>query len=181
MSKFLFIYFLFLGIMFADDSSNNTDNVIYCNKIFEQRKNEIVLEVQNLEQQKRLMTSLYEEQQAINDKKLQNLKLQEQKIDTLLKEAADRENEIKELIRQNEELLESIKNAKNDKITQTYAKMRDSKAGAIIENMPLKEAAELLFSMDSKDMSKILSKMTPQRAAQLTEILKSGPPFEDVE
>lgn len=181
MSKFLFIYLLFLGVMFADDSSNNTDNVIYCNKIFEQRKNEIVLEVQNLEQQKRLMTSLYEEQQAINDKKLQNLKLQEQKIDTLLKEAADRENEIKELIKQNEELLENIKNAKNDKITQTYAKMRDSKAGAIIENMPLKEAAELLFSMDSKDMSKILSKMTPQRAAQLTEMLKSGPPFEDVE
>lgn len=175
------MYCLFLGIVVGEELNQNTSNVIDCNVIFEQRKDEITQEIARVEQQKRMMTSLYEEQQALNNKKLQELQLQEQRIESLLKEAAEQKNQIQELIKQNEELLANIQNAKNDKITQTYAKMRDSKAGAIIENMPLKDAAELLFSMDSKDMSKILSKMTPQRAAQLTEMLKAGPPFWDME
>lgn len=179
MKKLILVCALFSGFVVSDDV--DTNNVIDCNIIFEQRKNEIIQESKRVAEQKRLMNSLYDEQQELNNQKLQELKLQEQRVESLLKEARNKENEIKELIKQNEEILANIKNTNSEKITQTYAKMRDSKAGAILENMPLKDAAELLFSMDSKDMGKILSKMTPQKAAQLTEMLKAGPPFEEIE
>ncbi|RDU61710.1 MotE family protein [Helicobacter sp. MIT 14-3879] len=156
-------------------------DVITCNEIFEERKAEITNELNKINEQKKLMSLFYGEQKKLNDKKLEELKLQEQKIESLLKEAKDRENNIKDLIKQNEDLLAMIENKKTQKISQTYSKMKDSKAGAIIDNMPLNEAAELLFPMDSKDIGKILAKMPPQKAAKLTEILKKGPPFEEIE
>ena len=162
-------------------AQNPINRVINCNAIFESRKNELVETIAKIEQDKRLMTSLYNEQQAKNAKKLQELQAKEEKIAQLLAEVRKKEEDIKGLIKQNEELLASIQSTKTEKITQTYSKMRDSKAGSIIENMSLKQAAELLFSMDSKDMGKILAKMTPQKAAQLTELIKSGPPFEVME
>ncbi|MDE5592004.1 MAG: PDP protein, partial [Helicobacter sp.] len=61
----------------------------------------------------------------------------------------------------------------------TYAGMKDSKSAAILENLPEKEAAAILFGLDTKTMSKILAKMNPQKAAALTQILQKGPPFEE--
>ena len=95
----------------------------------------------------------------------------------LIDEAKSRENNIKDLIKQNEDLLSQIDAKKSQKISQTYAKMKDSKASAIIEELPLNEAAEILFAMDSKDIGKIFAKMDAQKAAKLTEMLKKGPPF----
>lgn len=175
MIRLFFVCFLYVLYVFGDDS------IVNCNIIFEQRKDELLSEIRNIEEQKRMMITLHNEQQALNDKKLQELQLKEQKVESLLKEAKDKEAEIKALIKQNETILSNIQNANNNKISQTYSRMQDSKAAPIIENMPLKDAAELLYSMEAKDMSKILSKMNPQKAAKLTEILRSGPPFEDIE
>lgn len=174
------LIFLCLFILFVN-GNENPSNIVNCNIIFEQRKGELLKELQNIEEQKRLMTNLYNQQQSQNDKKLQELELKEQKVESLLKEVKDKEKEIRDLIKQNEEILANIQNTNTKKISQTYSQMRDSKAAPIIENMPLKDAAELLYSMEAKDMSKILSKMTPQRAAKLTEMLRFGPPFEDLE
>lgn len=177
MIRLLFVCFVVLFVSGNEDSRN----VVDCNIIFEQRKDELLREIRNIEEQKRIMTTLYNEQQVINDKKLQELQLKEQRVESLLQEAKDKEKEIRDLIKQNEEILANIQNANSGKISQTYSQMRDSKAAPIIENMPLKDAAELLYSMEAKDMSKILSKMTPQRAAKLTEMLRLGPPFEEIE
>ncbi|RDU57870.1 MotE family protein [Helicobacter sp. MIT 99-5507] len=178
MKRLFFLYFF--CILFAN-GNENPSNVIDCNIIFEQRKSELINQLREIEEQKRLMTTLYNQQQAQNDKKLQELELKEQKVESLLKEVKDKEQEIRDLIKQNEEILANIQNVNSEKISQTYSQMRDSKAAPIIENMPLKDAAELLYSMQAKDMGKILSKMTPQRAAKLTEMLRLGPPFEDLE
>lgn len=172
------IIFIPLSFLFV---FGNDNNVVDCNIIFEQRKDELLRELRNIEEQKRVMITLHNEQQALNDKKLQELQLKEQKIESLLKDAKDKEAEIRALIKQNEDILATIQNANSDKISQTYSRMQDSKAAPIIENMPLRDAAELLYSMEAKDMGKILAKMNPQRAAKLTEILKLGPPFEDME
>ncbi len=175
MIRLLFLWLICGLFAFGDD------NIVNCNIIFEQRKDELLREIRNIEEQKRTMITLHNEQQALNDKKLQELQLKEQRVESLLKEAREKEAEIRALIKQNEDVLSSIQNANNDKISQTYSRMQDSKAAPIIENMPLKDAAELLYSMEAKDMGKILSKMNPQKAAKLTEILKLGPPFEDLE
>ena len=153
-------------------------NVLDCNLIFEERKNEISAELLEIQEQKNALKILYQEKEALNNKKLDELNLKEKQIEVLLNEVSQKENDIKNLIKKNEELLDSIQNAKATKLSETYSKMRDSNAGAIIENMALKDAVELLYSLDAKNASKILSKVTPQKAATLTELLKKGPPFE---
>ena len=156
-------------------------NVIDCNLIFEQRKDELIDELTKIDNQKALMAKLYDEKEALNKQKLQELQIKEQQIENLLNEVKNKEEDIKSLIKKNEELLASINEAKNNKISDTYTKMKDSKAGVIIENMSIRDAVELLHSMDSKSMGKVLSKMSPQKAAKLTELLKKGPPFSDIE
>lgn len=151
--------------------------VLQCNAIFEERKAELQNELNKIAEQKKMMNILYDEQRKINAQKLEELKLQEARVEALLSEAKVRESEIKKLIAQNEDLLAKIDEKKSAKITQTYAKMKDSKAGAIIEAMPLPKAAEILFTMDAKAVGKILAKMEAGNAAKLTEMLKKGPPF----
>lgn len=151
--------------------------VLNCNGVFESRKAELQNELDKITEQRKMMNIFYDEQRRLNDKKLEALKLQEQRVESLIAEAKSRENNIKDLIKQNEELLTQIDAKKSQKISQTYAKMKDSKASAIIEELPLNEAAEILFAMDSKDIGKIFAKMDAQKAAKLTEMLKKGPPF----
>lgn len=171
--KYLYMTFVCSSILFS--------NVIDCNAIFEQRKDELTNEISKIENQKSLLTKLYDEKEALNLQKIKELQLKEQQIENMLNEVEMKENDIKELIKKNEELLASINEAKNNKISDTYTKMKDSKASAIIENMITKDAVELLNSMDSKSVSKVLSKMNPQKAAKLTELLKKGPPFDEIE
>lgn len=165
---FLGIFTLF-GVAFGE--------VLQCSAIFEERKAELQNELNKIAEQKKMMNILYDEQKKANDGRMEQLKVQEARVQALIDEAKVREGEIKNLIKQNEDLLAQIDEKKNTKITQTYAKMKDSKAGAIIEAMPLAQGAEILFAMDAKSVGKILAKMEAQKAAQLTELLKKGPPF----
>lgn len=172
MKKYTLIY-IFSTFLFG--------NVVDCNFIFEQRKDELRSELLKIDNQKSLITKLYDEKESINKQKMQELELKEKQIENLLSEIKSKEEDIKSLIQKNEELLASINEAKNNKISDTYTKMKDSKAGVIIENMSIRDAVELLHTMDSKSMGKVLSKMNPQKAAKLTELLKKGPPFDAIE
>lgn len=151
--------------------------VLQCNAIFEERKAELQNELKKIAEQKKMMNILYDEQKRANEGRLEQLRVQEARVQALIDEAKAREEAIKKLIAQNEDLLAQIDEKKNAKITQTYAKMKDSKAGAIIEAMPLPQAAEILFTMDAKSVGKILAKMEVEKAAKITEMLKKGPPF----
>lgn len=165
----------FCVILGAQEASR----VIDCNVIFEKRKGELEAKINELAEQKRLMSSLFNQQQDLNNQKLSELQAQEKRIEGLLNEIKEKEGEIENLIKQNEELLSQIDAKKASKVAQTYTKMKDSKAGAILNEMPLKNAAEILWIMDSKDIGRILAKMDAPKAAQITELLKKGPPFEE--
>ena len=82
-------------------------------------------------------------------------------------------------IRKSDGVLKQIRGATQSKVGETYAGMKDSKSAAILESLPDAEAAGILYALDTKVMSKILSKMTPQKAATLTQLLQKGPPFEE--
>ncbi|MGX3010528.1 MotE family protein [Helicobacter sp. 23-1044] len=152
-------------------------NMIDCSAIFAERKNELQSKLNKIAEQKKMLNILYDEQKRANSDRMEQLKLQEIKVQKLIDEAKMRENEIKNLIKQNEELLAQIDAKKSTKIAETYAKMKDSKASEIFQAMPLNQAAEILFTMDAKSSGKILAKMDAQKAAKLTELLKNGPPF----
>ena len=117
--------------------------------------------------------------QNVLDQKEADLKKREIALNNAQKEMEEREAKITRLLKRNEEILKQIRGATQSKVGETYAGMKDSKSAAILETLPEAEAAEILFALDTKVMSKILAKMTPQKAAILTQLLQKGPPFEE--
>lgn len=174
----------------ADSNSENTSKqLLQCNAIFDARKGELKEQIRELDEKTQSLQALQNATQNLLDKREAKLKERENALSIKLKEIEDKEakeeaqnkqrqDDIKALIAKNEDILKQIDDAKNNKLAQTYAKMRDSKAAPIIENLPQDEAASILFALSAQDMGKILSKMDPKKAAELTEVLKKGPPFE---
>lgn len=177
--------FLFLAASVSLCSANpevsggdSRANVIDCNAIFEQRKSEIILGIERIDEQQQTLKALQAATQAMLDQKESVLAKREAEVNATLATVASREEEIKRLLERNQEILNQITDAKSSKIAETYAKMKDSKAAPIIANLPDDEAATILFSLEAKTMGSILAKMDPTRAAALTAILQKGPPFE---
>lgn len=160
-------------------AAENQREVIDCNIIFEQRKAEIIQEIERIDEQQQALQALQSATQNILDQKEADLKKREIALKDAQKEMEEREAKIARLLKRNEEVLKQIRGATQSKVGETYAGMKDSKSAAILETLPETEAAEILFALDTKVMSKILSKMTPQKAATLTQLLQKGPPFEE--
>lgn len=104
--------------------------------------------------------------------------------------AVQQEKKIGELTAKVEEL---TRNLEERKITATeyesrirsladmYGKMTPSKAAPILESMTTEEAALVLGAMPENVRSRILERMTPQRAADVTMMLKDADSVEDRE
>lgn len=174
----------------TQNNSKNSEELLNCNIIFESRKDEIKDQIRELNEKNQTLQILKDATQNLLQNREIKLKEREDALRIKLKEIEDKEaqatinakkkeEKIKSLITQNEEILKQIDDSKNNKLAQTYAKMKDSKAALILENLPQEQAASILFALSAQDMGKILSKMDPKKAANLTEILKKGPPFKE--
>lgn len=126
------------------------------------------------------------------------------KIDELNALLADRENSLKQATTQAEQDAKKIEalqaeldqlkkesaddsittaayDAKIESLADMYAKMTPSKAGPILENMTVEEAALVLGAMGSDQRSKVLERMTPKKAADVTMKLKDSDTVNDRE
>lgn len=167
----IFIYLLlFFSSLFAE--------TIDCTKVFEERKSEILKEVEKIDEARQSFEALKAATNALFDKQRESLEAQKADVNATLQKISEKEEAIKKMLEENQRLLEAINGAKNDKMSTTYEKMKDGAAAAIIEAMPEHEAASILFSLSAKKVSTIMSKMDPQIASNITQILKIGPPFE---
>lgn len=168
-----------IGVLIISSLFGADNAVIDCNIVFEQRKGEILRELERIDEQQQALQVLQSATQNVLDQREQDLKKREATMAQQQKEVDEKLARIDRLIKQNEEILKQIKGATQSKIGETYTGMKDSKSAAILQTLPDDEAAEILFTLDTKVMSKILAKMDPQKAATLTTMLQKGPPFKD--
>lgn len=157
--------------------AQNPAQVLDCNVIFEQRKAEIIKELEKIDANQQALQALQSATQNVLNQKEEDLKMREVALVQKQKALEEQEEKIQRLLKRNAEILDEIKGATQSKVGQTYTTMKDSKSAAILENLPEDEAASILFTLDTKVMSKILAKMDPQKAATLTTMLQKGPPF----
>jgi len=162
---------LFANTLFATD-------LIECNKIFEQRKNEILRELDRLDDERQAFELYKDAQNRLLEKKAQKIAQKLQEVNATLQKVTQTKQEIVTLYEENKKLLKEIKKAKDDKIAATYTKMRDSKAAAILDSMPKPKAAGILFNLKPKKIAKIMGKMDPDIASAVTQLLEKGPPFD---
>lgn len=158
-------------------AATEQSRLIDCSEFFEQRKDELMREIEKIDEQQQALQALQAATQTMLDQKEAALAKREQDVNATLQMISDKETSIAEMLEDNKKLLEEVKKAKESRIAETYAKMKASKAAPILEAMDRGEAADILNNLDPKVMGGILAKMTPASASELTELLKKGPPF----
>ncbi|WP_459886296.1 MotE family protein [Caminibacter profundus] len=168
-SKFQVV--LMLLLFFSPLLGVDKQKLLDCYEIFDQKKAELEAEAEKILEQKEALEALKNTYMALIKKKEQKLKLKEQEINASLKKIENEKKRIEELLKENKKILEDIKNAKLDKITQSYAKMRAKNAAEILSKMPEKKALLILQKLQPKVLAKIFSKMDPTIAAKLSDSL----------
>ncbi|MBE0491213.1 MAG: PDP protein [Sulfurospirillum sp.] len=151
---------------------------IDCTKVFEERKSELLQEIEKIDESRQSFEALKAATNALFEKQQQSLEEQKKDINTSLEQITQKEEAIKKMLEENKQLLATIDGKKDDKLTKTYEKMKDASAAAIFEALPQNEAAAILFLLPAKKVSSIMTKMDAQIASKLTQLLKIGPPFE---
>jgi len=166
--KYILTLLLISSSLFAIQTS---DKIFKCTKIFEQRKGELLVELERIDEQKQALNSLKIATENLLKKKEARLNQKEEELNAKLSEITKKENAIKAMLAENKKLLEKLQSTKMSKISQTFAKMKAGAAASILSDMPTEEAVPILQSLKPKVVGKIFTKMDAAKAAKLTELL----------
>ena len=166
--KMLLLTILTLSSLMALQTS---DRLFDCTEIFKERKSELLVELERIDEQKQALSALKAATEELLKKKESKLILKEEAVDTKLAEITQKENSIKSMLKRNEDVLKETSSIKMNKIAQTFAKMKAASASSILSGMDSKEAASILASLKPKTVGKILAKMDAKKASELTLIL----------
>lgn len=148
-----------------------SDRLFDCTEIFKERKSELLVELERIDEQKQALSALRLATEELLKKKESRLNQKEESIDTKLLKITQKEQSMKKMLQQNELILKEVKNTKMNKIAQTFAKMKAGAAANILSDMDTKKASEILISLKPKTVGQILTKMDAKKASALTLIL----------
>jgi len=165
---------IFLLIMVFLSSSNalqTSDRLFDCTEIFKERKSELLVELERIDEQKQALGALKNATEELLKKKELRLTLKEEEVDAKLLEITQKEESIKKMLAKNEEILQETKSTKMSKIAQTFAKMKAAAAAGILSGMDSQEAVAILSSLKPKTVGQILTKMDAKKASELTLLL----------
>ena len=170
--KLLLPFLLFISL-FAKNIQSEESKLVNCYKIFDQRRNELEMKLEQIQEQQQAFQALKDASMNILKKKEEKIKKMQAEVNaTLAKiEATKKENE--ELVKKYQQILAQIKSATTSKLVVSYAKMRAGNAANILADMDTNTSLEILSKLSPKVLSKIFAKMDPQKAAFLTEKLKN--------
>ncbi len=169
MKSVLLMVFLF-STAFA---LQKNDKLFECNEIFQERKSELLVELERIDEQKQALSALKTATEELLRKKAQKLQKQEQEVDAKLDKLKKEQENLAQMIKQKQELLASLKSTKMDRVAQTFAKMKPGSSANILSNMQVSDAVKILQSLQPKVVGKILAKMDPQKASQITQHLSN--------
>jgi flagellar motility protein MotE (MotC chaperone) len=166
-------YFLLFSFLYSSLFAIQTsDKIFRCTKIFEQRKGELLVELERIDEQKQALSALKTATENLLKTKEAKLNQKEEELNAKLEEIKAKENSIKTMLQENKKVLADLKSTKMSKLAQTYAKMKAGAAAGILSDMPPEDALAILRSLKPKVVGKIFTKMDPKKAAKLTELLQ---------
>ena len=159
---------LFASVLF---SASSDDKLFECTKIFQERKSELLVELERIDEEKQALQTLKIATEELLKKKKKALELKEEALDKKLSEVKAKEAKIAQMLKENKEILAKLTRTKMSKLAQTYSKMKASAAANILAKMPSKDAVTILQELKPKTVGQIFAKMDPKKASELTELL----------
>ncbi len=152
-------------------SLQTSERLFDCTEIFKERKSELLVELERIDEQKQALSALKIATEDLLKKREVNLSQKEEEVDTKLAKIIQKEESTKKMLLKNEAILKNIKDIKMNKIAQTFAKMKAAAASNILSNMDAEEAVSILQSLKPKTVGQILTKMDAKKASKLTLLL----------
>jgi flagellar motility protein MotE (MotC chaperone) len=168
MIRFLVIGLFFQQLLFGVQTS---DKIFECTKIFKERKSELLVELERIDEQKQSLNALKTATETLLKEKEKKLAVDENRVNEKLDEIAKKEASVKKMLAENKKVLADIKATKMSNIAQTFAKMKPAAAASILADMKNGEAVSILQALKPKVVGKILAKMDPQKASSITILL----------
>ena len=167
MKKILLIVLCYSSLF----SLQTSEKLFECTEIFKERKSELLVELERIDEQKQALSALQAATEELLKKKETKLSAQEEIVDKKLADITKKESSIKNMLAKNEEVLKELKELKMSKIAQTFAKMKPASSANILSDMEAIEAVAILQSLKPKTVGKILTKMDAKKASDLTLLL----------
>ncbi len=166
--KILLLSILLLSSLNALQTS---DRLFECTEIFKERKSELLVELERIDEQKQALSALKTATEELLKKKEVSLNQKEEVVNKKLSEITQKERSVKKMLKKNEEILKQLKSLKMSKIAQTFAKMKAGASAQILSDMDVMEATAILRSLKPKTVGQILTKMDAKKASELTLLL----------
>ena len=166
--RYLIILIFTVSVSFAIQTS---DKLFECTEIFQERKSELLIELERIDEQKQALDSLKIATEALLKEKEAKITLEEDGLNQKLSEISKKEASITKMLTQNEKVLKELKSIKMNKVAQSFAKMKAAATAEILSNMDKDKAVKILQSLKPKTVGQILTKMDAKKAAQLTILL----------
>jgi len=159
---------LLYGSLFSLETS---DRLFECTQIFKERKSELLVELERIDEQKQALSALQIATEELLKQKEAKLALQEEAVNENLEKISIKEQNVKDILAKNEEILQKLNDTKMSKIAQTFAKMKPAAAAGILSDMEAEDASMILESLKPKVVGQILTKMDAKKASELTQLL----------
>jgi len=150
-----------------------SDRLFDCTEIFKERKSELLVELERIDEQKQALSALRIATEELLKKKEVSVTQKEEVVERKLAEITQKEESIKSMLAKNEETLKEVKSIKMTKIAQTFAKMKAGSAANILSDMDSLQAVSILQSLKPKTVGQILTKMDSKKASELTVLLSN--------
>ena len=172
-------YLLLLSIYAVSTAFGAQNTKSYeCTKIFESRKNELLVELGRIDEERQSLDALKRATEELLKKKESVVQGKDTRVDQKLQEIKIKEASDKKILEENKKILEEIKQVKLDKVSQTFAKMKPSASAGILAQMSTAEASSIMGTLNSKVVGQILAKMDPKKGSEITNELRKIPPAE---
>jgi len=170
MKKILLLSFMIIALSYGAQTKSYE-----CTKIFESRKNELLLELDKIDEQKQSLDALKRATEDLLKKKEAMVQGKGSQVDQKLYEIKTREASITKMIDKNKKILEEIKQIKSSKVSQSFTKMKPASSANILAQMGVKEASEIMSTLNPKVVGQILAKMDPKKGSEITAELQKIP------
>ncbi len=159
---------LIITVLISSLAAYENSKLYECTKIFEQRKGELVLELERIDEQRQALESLKIATDELLNNKEVFLDQKEKRLNSIEMDVNATKKLTQEMLEENKKVLKEIKELKMDAISKTYSKMKAANAANILSKMDKKEASKILSTLKPKTVGAILGKMKPVDAAKLT-------------
>jgi len=110
--KYFLLFAIFYTSLFAIQTS---DKLFECTEIFKERKSELLVELERIDEQKQALSTLQIATEELLKQKEIQLNIKEEKVEKSLVEVAQKEENIKKLLAKNEEVLKQLTDIKMTK------------------------------------------------------------------